>query len=639
MDFLGKLSKKIEVDINFGQEHEHEHHHEQTRTVEKTTTVKVVDERIMMELTNSKNDVARLTQEKEGLKSQLMQLQKMIGGLNKSVHDLKQSNTDLMNQLTSKAAAASGSEEDKKRMDDMQRQIQSWVEENNRDDAEIAGLKLTVDRLNVTIVGLNDQLKVTKDQYEKRIQTLEDENKRTIQELRSSQSNDVSDATTIMDLKKQLEDVKQKSQLVENMMKEKDSQIGKWKTEYESKSTLIITLQKQVEETNLTIVNLRQEVGDKTTALDQTTQYKKDTDEELVRLNLQVTKKDRRIKELEERIKVMEDRVKQANDNYEKSLIKVKESNEALMNLNVKYGDLSKLKDEMTKGIDILTTKVNNYEASAGSYNARILELQDIVQKRELEIKNMTDKDRMEDEELKSAKAALDIKMKEIEGWRMEDASDNSKIAELTKMLKDNEARILSLQQENKDANVTIVELRKELDVKRAKIATCKNHLAELKKQLDEAHSLSLKFNIKREEKTEEHERVHEKEQLMAQYQKVQVQMEEVMKSSASMKAACDEIRKQNDNLTRELAAARAELETIKKQNEVLKIDLTEEKKHTQSMVQEKESFSLQRSKEVEKERSYFKSAEESVSTYRDDINKMYNTIATSFNAAEKELI
>lgn len=606
----------------------------QTVTVEKTT---VIERQLREDADKYKQEIANLKTTNEKLKSQLAQLQKLLSSQSKQISELKTSNATLIQQSTMTTTTTTISSSESSQTALLQANYEKLLGDYKRGEATISTQQITISELTTKVNYFESRARELETGSTQRIRSLEDELARTKEELRVSKSDDESDHRKHEENAREI--VSLRAQLAETQRREADlaQSSSKWKLEYEQHVTTTTTIQRDYESIKMKLSNLNMTLNEKMEELKRAESTKRDNEEEIGRLTTQVKQRDSRLKELESRIASYNEKVKVLTESSEKYLERAREAEEKQAKTEMKLKEAENKMGEMTKGFDILKVQLANATGMSGKMTTRITELETIIRRKEEKLNEFENERKKGEQQVNQLNHLLMEKSKEIEGWKSEDASDNAKIESLGKTLGEYSMVIKAWEEENKRDDAMIASQAAELKKRDEKIAKCKTLIHNLKQELDAAHSLSLKFEIKRQEKVEE--RTVEREQLVTEVKKATMALEDYKRNVASSESACREIRTQNEKIATELGVLRMEMEKLKALNQTLQTDLNEEKRQKQSLIQDKQTVSIEKTKEVEKERSYFKSAEEHVATYRTDINKKYNQISTLFSQVEQELV
>ena len=162
MNFMKGItaSADIDVNINFGSANAvssviEKSGEAKTTVIEKTTVIK-------SEVQGQSNEwtvqIEKFKKENANLRNQLMQVQKVLGSQTKEINQLKQSKATELHMMSTTIQTTSTIKTDQTKMAELQAQINSFIEENKRDDAQIAQQKVQIDQLYIQIHSLEANL-------------------------------------------------------------------------------------------------------------------------------------------------------------------------------------------------------------------------------------------------------------------------------------------------------------------------------------------------------------------------------------------------------------------------------------------------------------------------------------------------
>ena len=594
-----------------------------------------------------KAEVEKYKKESESYKAQAQKFQAIVGSQAKQVSDLKAEKNALITKHATSSSTTSttitstttASSEDRAKVAELQKIIKEWEQENSRDDSKIAEQELKINHLNVSISTLEDKLRVVTIQYEQRIITLTEEIKRLQERVSSSQSNDVDDATKISNLHKENDDLRDQIASFNSLMKQQDETANHWKLKFETSSTTLISKEKDVESLQFTIDNLKSNLKDKESDIEGLNSKVSSSEQETDTLKITIAQREKKIKDLEEKITSLNEKVKTANNNSEKFIEKAKKAETELSSFTFKMSAFEKCSNENKKLAEMWKSKFEFNEMTNSSLEKKIIELTDTIKKRDQEIKTLKEIDEQEDKEFQKTKAILDEKLKEIEKWKNEDATDDARINLLNSEKTMLKKEIQDLHSERDHLKVVITTLEEKVTMYAAKIELLKRLIFEIKSLSFNAQELSTRFEIKKETQITEIDRERTKIESSAEYKSLKLEVEQHSHEVLTLKSAKEQALANMESLSKELIAVRAEIEALKNEKVVIVAQLDQEKSMSAKYFEEKKTVSFSMTKDVETEKAYFKSAVETVSTYKEDINRAYSTIASSIAAIEKEFI
>jgi chromosome segregation ATPase len=546
----------------------------------------------------------------------------------------------LQKQISTTVTTTTSSD-DKAKIAELQRKIDEVCSDDVADKTKINDQELEIGHLKVKVETLESKLTATTMAYEARVGTLTAENKRLNERISSSQTNDVDDATKIKNLHAEVDKLNAELGARDTLMKQVEENVSHWKLEFEGKCQQLIMMEKEKDSINLSLDMTKHNTEEKEAELNSLNAKFKEIEDKEVILEATITQKEKKVLELEAKVNSFNDKVKTANANSEKFLEKARRAEVDLASATFKIAGLDKVATENKKLADLFQAKAEGFESKITTYEKKIIELTDLVKKREQEISELKSQDLSEDRELKMAKERALQAEKDLERMKTEDVDDKT-IAKVQK------ERILALEHQikqvheiNEKQKVTISTHETEISNLRNKIVLLKQLLADLKIEIENVHGLSMKFEIKKEVTSSSVQVEKMKETVMqsSEYKSLQIQVEQHEHELASEKNAKALALANCDSMAKDLAVVKAELESIKKQYQAAVSQLEQEKSMSLKYFEEKKTFASSSSKEVETSKQCFQSAVETVSTYKEDIQRSFTSINSQLSNLEKELI
>ena len=637
---LGAISgdHKVEanVDINVGSIME------SSSSSSTTTTTNSFGSRITGQMDFLKSETERYKKENDSLKSQLSKHVTIINSQAKQIGDLKQEKAHMIQKsMTITSSTTTSSTEEKAKIAEQQSVIQGWIEENARDDAKIAEQDLQIGHLKVRIDTLEEQLRFSTIQYEGRIKTITEENKRLNDRMSESQNNDIDDATKISNLHKAMDKLREELAAHDNMLKQYEENANHFRIDLETKCADYITIEKEKDSLTFKLDTSKKNVEDKELEIADLNSKIKELEERIVTLEVTVAQKEKRFNDAEAKVISLNEKIKTANANSEKFIEKAKRAETDLTTVTFKITGLERTLVEQKKLADMMKSKADNADLKVSTFEKKIIELQDLIKKREAELKEIKAQDVNEDKELEFYKKLAAQKEEEANKLKVEDVDDKTLHKSQTQqihILTEQTRRLTDMIEKMK---VTIANYEVVIANFKNKFILLKKLFTDLKDEMENAHGLSAKFEIKKESTTSysESEKTKDKVETSAEYKSLQLDIQQHTHELESERVAHLTAIASIEAMSKELAQARGELELIKRQYQTVSVQLDQEKSLAVKYFEEKRTFTFSQTKEVEKERSYFQSAVESVTTYKDDINRLYGTISISFANIENELI
>jgi chromosome segregation ATPase len=606
-----------------------------------TTTSTTFENRITGQMEFLKTETEKFKKENENLKAQITKHLSIINNQAKQISELKNEKTVMLKTQASTTITTTTSSDDKAKIAELQRKIEEVCSDDVADKTKINNQELEIGHLKVKVETLESKLTATTMAYEARVNTLTAENKRLNERVSMSQTNDVDDATKIKNLHAEVDKLNAELGARDTLLKQIEENVNHWKLEFEGKCQQFVMMEKEKDSINLSLDMTKHNVEEKDAELTSLNAKFKEIEDKEVILEATITQKEKKILELDAKVTSFNEKVKTANSNSEKFLEKARKAEIDLANATFKIVGLEKATTENKKLADLFQAKAEGFESKITTYEKKIIELTDLVKKREQEISELKSQDLNEDRELKMAKERALQAEKDLEKMKTEDVDDKT-IAKVQK------ERILALEHQikqvheiNEKQKVTITTHEAEIASLKDKIVLLKKLVADLKVEIENVHGLSMKFEIKKEVTSSSVQVEKMKETVMqsSEYKSLQIQVEQHEHELATEKNAKALALANCEAMAKDLAEVKTELESLKKQYQAAVSQLEHEKSMSLKYFEEKKSFSSSSSKEVETSKQCFQSAVETVSTYKEDIHRSFVNINSQLANLEKELI
>lgn len=606
-----------------------------------TTSSTSFENRITGQMEFFKSEADKFKKENENLKLQIQKHSTIINTQAKTISELKQEKTLMLQKQISATSTTTSSADDKAKIAELTRRIDEVCSDDVADKTKINNQEIEIGQLKVKIDQLEIRLRDTIMTYEAKITTLSDENRRLNSRISSSLSNDVDDATKIKNLHLELDKLRDELAARDVMLHQYEENVNHWKFECETRSSQMISIEKEKDSVNLSLDMAKHNVEEKDAELESLNAKFKEMEDKIVQYEVTIAQREKKIAEAEAKVNSLNEKVKTANTNSEKFLEKSRKSETELANILVKFNSTEKSAGENKKLYEMMKTKSDSLEVKASVLEKRNIELNDMIEKMKVSISDLKAKDIDEDKELENYRKLAAQKSLELEKLQTEDVTDKSVQKSQKDQIINLHLQIDKLTENMEKLKVTISERDKEITSLKAKILKLKELLGALKFEVENAHGLSMKFEIKKETTSSVHEaeRTKERVETSAEYKSLKLEVEQHMQAIETEKAAKFFAIQSCESLNKELANVKADLENSKRQLELLSVQLEQEKSVSAKYFEEKKSFTMSSSKEVEKEKQCFQSAIETVSTYKDDITKVYGSINVQFSVIDKELM
>ena len=620
----------------------------------KTTAVK---DAAISEVKKYLDEIEKFKNENGRLKTQITGFTKQMSSLNETIKGLKAKNAELLQmsasgQVSSSSQSTSGvsgkttvitsstttvsgsksvsgmaSEGSSAELEKMQKQLQDCIADIAKDEAEIANLKQQNERYVLEINTLKTTLNQNTEEYEGRITTLNAQFDAIKADLSKSKSDDASDHKKIANysqentlLKQQLEQVNRQNGtlLSENIA---------LKQKYAEKEFIITRIETEIRSYKIQITTITTQLEQKNTEIQTLATHKQDDVAEVERMRNTLTQKAKLISELEANISQLNLKIEALNKELFAKDEKWREADNRRNIAEKRCLEFENLNQDRERDYNVLKTKLESFESLKISYTTKISTLETTIKQRDAQLAGNAEKDKDEEKQMAELKKMLDSQSKYIENDKDHDAKVAAQL---------NQA-MLNYQAKSKE----VVEVMKKAQTDNEKLKTqikgLKEKIKALRKEIDEAQALSMKFEIKKTEKTEAVTKIKEKEEVVAKLAKSKVEMDELKRSSLSFEATSKQVRAQNESLAKELAEAKAELVKLKNEVTITKTDLSAIQEEKKKLVEEKSELLIAKKSSSEKESSLMKSSEETVSTYKTDISLKYKLINDLFTKIESE--
>jgi chromosome segregation ATPase len=600
----------------------------------------VIKEKKVEDVSGFKLQIEKLSKENTSLRGQVEKMTKIMASQTKELTTYKQAKaTELKQMTTTIQTTTQVSSAEQSKMAEMQAEISRWVEENKRDDAQIASMKLTIDQQNIRIHSLETTITENTEASNKKISHLKEKLEAAIAKIKVSTGDDVADKQKLIDTELQIKKLQDHLNVQTNNATQNQITADKWKLDFENESNVSADLRRQLDEVTRSKESTNTELTDLKDEFEIFKKKLQDTEGQLSTTQDDLRKATKNHASAQEDADRQREKVKKVNKDLEAALAKSRDSEEKCRKADIKCRDWESQFQEKSRGFEVLKTKVQSLEPLC-------LKLQEKIVALENELKNVKDRldfelkqDVKEQEQISDLTNKLTEKISDIEKMQMGDAEGRSKVELLTTQITTYTTQITVWRTKAEEQAKALEERESLLVQKNITIDRLRKLIAGLKNELEMAHELSLKFEINSIQTETSKMSASESIMVSAEYKKLELEAEEHKKLSIQAEQRLAQFRDENEKLVAKLADINAQLEKLTNQLNVMKTDLEVEKNEKIALKAEKEQFTLNASKSVEKEASFFKSAEEHVTTYRDEIGRAYHSISMTFAEIEHEIL
>lgn len=608
-----------------------------SQVIQKTTVIK---EKVVEDASAFKTQIEKLTKENATLRTQVEKMTKIMATQSKELNGYKQSKATELQQMTTTIQTTSQvSSSEQTRMAELQAQIQKFAEENKRDDAQISSMKLTIDQQNIRIHSLETTIAENTDASQKKIAHVKEKLAAAMEKLKAFSGDDVADKQKAIDLEIQVKKLKDHLDVQTNNAVENAKTAEKWKADYLKETEVTSELRRQIDELTRARDSLNVEKEEQGKELEDAKKAARESDDKLEAQIMEINKLTKSLKDATRDFDAQKEKTKKAAKDLDAANKNARDADEKFRKSEVKCRDLDSQLQEKCRGFEVLKAKVQNLEPLCQKLQDRIVELEN-------ELKNVKDRldfelqqDVKEQEQINDLTNKLTEKIKEIEKMQMGDAEGRSKVELLSTQITTYTTQITVWRTKSEEAQKALEEREATLAQKNLTIDRLRKLIAGLKNELEMMQELAMKFEINSIQTEVSKEKSAESVTISAEYKKLELEAAEHKQISLQSEQRAAQFRAENERLVAQLADQNAALEKLKNELSVLKTDLELEKTEKAALKAEKQQLSLNASKSVEKEVSFFKSAEEHVTTYRDEIGKAYNSITMTFSEIEHEIL
>ena len=608
-----------------------------SQIIQKTVVVK---EKVVEDSSAFKVQIEKLTKENTSLRSQIEKMTKIMASQTKELTAFKQSKAGELQQMsTTIQTTTQVSAADQSKMAELQAQMQKFVEENKRDDAQIASMKLTIDQQNIRIHSLETLNAENAEASLKKVNKVKEKLAAAMEKLKAFSGDDVADKQKVIDLEVQVKKLKDHLEIQTKNAEENATTAEKWKADYLKEADVSAELRKQVEDLTREKGNLTTERDELNTNIETLKKAASEADDELNKERAEVTRINKCFKDAKAEADSAKEKVKKLKTEVEGSSGKVRDAEEKARKADVKCRDLEAQLQEKSRGFEVLKAKVQTLDPLNQKLQDKIIQLEN-------ELKNVKDRlnfeleqDVKEQEQINDLTNKLSDKIKAIEKMEMGDAEGRSKVEFLTTQITTLTTQITTWRTKAEETKKALDDKENLLVLKNQTIDRLRKLIAGLKNELEMAQDLSMKFEINKTQTEICSESVSQSIMVSAEYKKLELAAEELKKQSLQCEQRAAQFRDENEKLTAKLAEQNGAMDKLMNQLNALKVDFEAEKNEKMALKAEKEQLTVNASQSHEKATSFFKSAEESVTTYRDEIGKAYSSIAMTFSEIEHEIL
>lgn len=610
--------------------------------VTKTTGVK---DTVVSEVKKYLDEIEKFKNENLKLKTQITAFTKQMGSLNETIKGLKAKNAELVqtsasskttvitSSTTSVSGSASGSVSgmesgaSSEELTKMQKQMNEMIAQAGKDEVTITSLRQEVDRLRLECTTLKNTLASNTEDYEGKINSLNIQIEAIKTDFSKSKSGDTS-------IQKKNANLLQENTLLRQQLEQVNQQNGALlsenialKQKYSEREMIITRIETEIRSYKVQITTITTQLEQKNTEIKTLASHKQNDVEEVERLRNSLSQKAKLISELEATIAQLNLKIEALNKESFAKDEKWRDADTRMKFAEKRCQELESQDQDRAREFDILKTKLVSFETLKTTYTQKISSLEITIKERDALLASTAEKEKEEANQMAELKKTLESQSKYIENDKDHDAKVAAQLQQA----------MLNYQAKSKE----VVEVMKKAQMDNEKLKTQIKNLKEkvksLKAQIEEARELSMKFEIKKSERTEAVTKVKEKEEVVAKLAKTKVEMEELKRSSITFEATSKQVRAQNESLAKELAEAKAELVKLKNEVSITKTDLSALQDEKKSLIAEKTELSVSMKSSSEKEQSLMKCTEETVSTYKTDISAKYKQISELFTKIEAE--
>lgn len=642
MNFLQGLSAGVDVNVDIsvgGSAQMSSAAQMQTIAASSTVVEKVTTTSAHVDVSSLQTDIEKYKKESINLKEQLKKLNEIISKQSKEISVFKQQKAAQIQSQTTTMITTTTSATDAAKIAELQRAVNEWVEENKRDDKKILEQDVMIQQQVLDIERLNKAIEYNTLEYRKEIAALNEKLKRAHDSLKASEGDDVSDKTKIFNLNNELQELKIKINLVEQRYQSSDTEVKKIQADYEAEITLHTEAKSKIVTLTNDLNSTKEAVEDKDREIERMKRNQNESDAEIVKLKVENENKVKLTKELNIEIDSCRDREKKAKDASKTYIIKLQEAEEKAKKLEIQVNSQKNLLGDFNKARDVMVAKITSLEKLNGVLQSKNLELEDIFKRTDKRLKEEEAKDIEDIRQIKELTEKVAEFGKVIEDYKRGDVAEHTQIKVLNEQLTALNAQMKIMQTKQEEQAKIINEKVVIIDRKNAIIMTLKKIMIELKGQLEKAHSLSLSFQIKKEERVEEREAMTASVKVSAEYKRLELEVTGNLRAIEAREAKITELIAENEKIVKELAAVRAEFEVAAKKCAILEAQLKSDQSEMVSLKAHQAEINMSASVSMEKEKSFFKSAEESVTTYREEINHTFNEITGVVTQIEEQLV
>lgn len=662
MEFAGSLNANVEIDIgaDFKVDKKLEsmvqaksNIESQTKTVvvQRTTEVQDKSNEYLVQIEKYKKDIS-------SLRNQLVQVQKVLGTQTKEINQLRQSKAAELQVMTTTIKTTSTTKTDDVKFTELQSKINIFIEANKKDEALISSQKLIIDQQNMKIHSLEATISQNSEDFSRQLAAANERYAVLSAQMESSSGADVDDKKRILTLNEEMTTLKEKIAEYESKITDREKAIEDMKLDLTQEQEKCSGVAKERDEFEIKFTGLQTSFTELESKFNNKCTALQTSEDEVTSIKAECDKKDKTIKTLKERIAELEGRSQTTSESSQSILIKKAAAEEALRKSELKFKELSMQFQDRCRICEILNTKVGAIEPLNHKLQDRILELEAQYKLTKEKLDKELAQDVEEQKTITDLQERLSKKMAEFEQIKMGDAAEHSKFESLSMEMTTTFTTQLNQWKLKSEENSKLIEERDAIILQKTEIIDkLKKLIAGLKNELDMAHSLSLQFKITKTETEQIQEKVSESAQIQIEAGKasievnkesqevnkesqevVQVQVQKVANAADAADLKYSSLKAEYDKMAEDFGRLRGEAEAAKLKMVAMSTELQSVQTEKMAIKAECESFKASASKSSEVEKSVLKCAEEQVSTYHDEINDAYNSIAATFGEIESEL-
>jgi len=358
---------------------------------------------------------------------------------------------------------------------------------------------------------------------------------------------------------------------------------------------------------------------------------------------IEITSKEKAIRELEQKISALNSKIVSVQKNieeYNKQSLSLEakemEVKSIMTSIEIKIKTNKKAADEKDLSIKLLNEVIKNKENS-------IAALMLLVKEKNTLLKSLMEKKNVNNQTIIELKGQFEAKCLELRQWHEENQKDDANIKILLDEISTQKKTIEDWKHENDKHDEFIKELKKKLKAKDKEVESIKILLNEINGQVENFYKITKSFSAKDERKeTTEKEKVKSNEALIEKYKSLEKEEKIKEENISSLIASVNVLRKTVSELIKEKYDLLTQIEIVKYETEYEERLLGHSRKLRKSYEERIEIIQTKKTTEAfntttnVQESSFFSKAQGNLKRFREcydneekEINKIFKRIET----------